>query len=73
MAYLVRSLRLLSWWYYSFIVLYKMNEQHKEYLDALNDVEEIDMFRSDIHVMREFEMTKEEARELIREWIQFYK
>lgn len=50
-----------------------MNEQHKEYLDALNDVEEIDMFRSDIHVMREFEMTKEEARELIREWIQFYK
>lgn len=42
-----------------------MNKEQKEYLDELRESGEINMFGATPYIMQEFDLTKQEAREVL--------
>lgn len=50
-----------------------MNEEQKEYLDQLRESGVTNMFGASPYLMREFGLDKQEAREVLSEWMRTFK
>ena len=49
-----------------------MNEEHKEYLDDLRESGETNMWLAPQYVIMEFGVTKQEARQIVKEWMESF-
>jgi len=49
-----------------------MSKEHKEYLDALRDSGETNMFGAGRYVQEQFGLEKKEAREILSEWMKTF-
>jgi len=49
-----------------------MNEEYKKFLDKLRDSGDINMFAAGTNLQEEFGMTRHEARNVLKEWMDNY-
>jgi len=49
-----------------------MTKDQKEYLDSLRDSGVTNMFGATPYLMEEFDLTKEQTRKVLTEWMQNY-
>ena len=49
-----------------------MQQDHKDYLDHIRDEGSINMYGAGILLQKEFDLTKQEARAILQEWMETF-